>query len=105
MKTIENYAFRYCYDLKCIYFYGETSPKFGTDVFANISTNSVMTHETYKNDTFSTLNVVKGSTIDECLSQNDTSKTLIIFTTVCVSVAADVVATLLITLLVKIRRN
>ena len=62
-----------------------------------------MTLGTYQNETFGTLNVSKGSTIDECLAQTYTSKTLIIVTAVCGSVV--VVAALLITLLVKIRRR
>ena len=87
-----------------MHFCGESSPTFGNDVFAGISTNSVMTTETYEDNKFSTLKVVKGSTIDECLPQTSTSMSnTLIIVTVCVSVAAIVVATLLITLLVKIR--
>ena len=67
VKTIGNYAFVYFSNLKCVYFYGESSPNFGILVFSGVPANTVMTFVIYQNETFSTLEVSKRSTIGEYL--------------------------------------
>ena len=43
VKTIESYAFYGCRFLKCIYFYGETSPIVSSNAFFGVSASSVIT--------------------------------------------------------------
>ena len=48
ISMINDYAFQYCYNLICIYFYGRISP-----------TSVVMTFESYQNETFGEFNISK----------------------------------------------
>ena len=60
VQAIGDYAFFECTSLKCIYFYGGTSPTFETFSFYSVPATSVMTLSTYQGTTFGSLNVLRG---------------------------------------------
>ena len=68
VKKIEKSAFGFCKNLKCVYFLGESEPKFNGNAFFGASkTILILTLETYQKMTFGGRNVIKGTTNNECI--------------------------------------
>ena len=65
VSTSGKSSIQYCSNLQCIYFYDSTSVE--ASAFYDTLVTTIMTLDTYENETIGEMNVTKGTTIDECL--------------------------------------